>query len=35
MRKVEEFAIYSLVLMAGMAVGWGICVVGLGVLGVL
>ena len=35
MKKIEEYAVYSLVLLAGMTVGWAICYVGLGIMGVL
>lgn len=34
-RDIEEFAVNSLILLAGMAIGWTVVVVGLGVLGVL
>lgn len=35
MRGLEEFAKYSLILLGLMAIGWLICVVGLGLMGVL
>lgn len=35
MKDLEEFAIYSLILMGVMAIGWAVCVVGLSLLGVL
>lgn len=35
MKDIEEFAKYSLILMGLMALGWTICVIGLGALGVL
>lgn len=35
MKRVEEFAVYSLILLAGMAIGWAVVVVGLSILGVL
>lgn len=35
MKDIEEFAVYSLILMGLMAIGWAVCVVGLGILGVL
>jgi len=35
MKDIEEFAKNSLILMGLMAFGWTICVIGLGVLGVL
>lgn len=35
MKDLEEFAVMSLALMGLMALGWLICVVGLGVMGVL
>lgn len=35
MKDLEEFAKYSLILMGLMALGWAICVVGLGAMGLL
>lgn len=35
MKDLEEFAIWSLILLGAMTVGWAVCVVGLSVLGVL
>lgn len=35
MKDLEEFAKYSLILMGLMALGWTICVVGLGAMGLL
>ena len=35
MKDIEEFAKYSLILLGLMALGWTICVVGLGTLGLL
>lgn len=35
MRKVKEVGIYTGALLCLMALGWTICVVGLGVMGVL
>ena len=34
MKDLEEFAIYSLILMGAMAVGWAVCYIGV-LLGVL
>lgn len=35
MKDLEEFAKYSLILLGLMTFGWTICVVGLGLMGVL
>lgn len=35
MKQLKEFALYSLILLGAMAVGWAVCVVGLWALGVL
>lgn len=35
MKDVEEFAKYTLCVLCLMAIGWTICYVGLGVMGVL
>ena len=35
MKDIEEFAKNTLIIMTLMAIGWAVCVVGLGVLGVL
>lgn len=35
MKDLEEFAKNSLIILTLMAIGWAVCVVGLGVLGVL
>ena len=35
MRDIEEFAVSGLIVLGLMAFGWTICVIGLGILGVL
>lgn len=35
MKQIEEFALVSLAILGCMAIGWTICVIGLGALGVL
>ena len=35
MKDLEEFAVYSLIMLTCMAIGWAVCYVGLSVLGVL
>ena len=35
MKDLEEFAVWSLILLGAMAVGWAVTVAGLWILGVL
>ena len=35
MKDIKEFAVYSLILLGAMTVGWAVCVIGLSILGVL
>lgn len=35
MKKVEEFAVYSLILLGAMTIGWLVAVSGLRLLGVI
>lgn len=35
LRMIIDFTVYSLILLGGMAIGWTVCVIGLGALGLL
>lgn len=34
-KDIEDFAVSGIVILTCMAIGWAVCVVGLGILGVL